>query len=161
MGIYRWAYLGPYAEFKLPLKSEKVDTCQRQDCPNTQGEPFCATCGMETKRRFHEYQDTDPPFGTVLLDHLKEALHTADGMSGPEILANTTVVYRLVPNVSRPGAPRDFHLEADQDLWVDITSLDGNGEIEWFKEAFASEWESLAKFYGTFTFKWGYLQWFS
>lgn len=161
MGIDRWTYLGPYAEFKLPLKSERVDTCRREDCPNPQKGEFCAACGMELKRRFHEYQDTDPSFRSVTLDHLNQALHTADGMAGPETIGSTTVLYRLVPNVTRPRQPREFHLDTDQDLWMDITSLDGNAEIDWFKEAFAAEWEQLARFYGDFTFKWGFLQWFS
>lgn len=161
MGIDRWAYLGPYAEFKLSLKSERVDTCRRKDCPNPEGGQFCATCGMELKRRFHEYQATDPPFGTVMVDELKEALHCADGMGGPQTVGGNTVIYRLVPNVTRPGEPREFHLDTDEDLWMDITSLDGNAEIEWFKEAFAPEWVVLAKSYGTFTFKWGFMQWFS
>ena len=157
MGIYRWTYLGPYAEFRLPLTSERVDTCKRQNCPNTQGEPFCAVCGMELKDRFHEYQDTNPPFGTVMVDHLKEALHCADGMTGPETVAGD-VIYRVVPNARRSGQPREFRLDEDNALWIDITSIDGNAEIEWFKEAFTPEWEQLVKFYGTFTFKWGFMQ---
>lgn len=161
MGIDRWSYLGPYAELTLPLVSKKVDTCRQANCPNAQSGTFCPTCGMELKRRFHEYLHTEPPFDMVMVDHLKEALHRADGMSGPQMLTTSTVVYRVVPNQTRRDQPREFHVDTDSDLWVDISGFDVEGEIEWFKKAFAPEWNELLQFYGKFAFKWGYLQWFN
>lgn len=161
MGIDRWTYLGPYAEFKLPLKSFKRDTCRQPDtCPNAQSGQFCPSCGMEIKKRFHIYQITDPHLPEIVADVLGESLMTADGMEGPEQPDSTTVIYRLVPNTTREGEPREFHLDSQNAFWMEMSELSPGDEINWFKEAFAPEWEALREVFGEFEFKWGLMQWF-
>lgn len=164
MGIYRFQYLGPYAEFTLPLVAEKFDNCRRPEaCPNapqnTSG--FCRVCGIELSKRFREELDTEPSFGLVLFEMLKEALTRADGVHGPEMLRKNQVRYRLVPNVTRAGQPREFHLDTEAFLCVNAAELDPGAETEWFREAFKPEWETLLRIYGPFEFSWGYLQWFN
>lgn len=164
MGIDRFQYLGPYAEFTLPLVSEKADNCRRPDaCPNapqnTTG--FCRTCGIELKKRFREVLRTEPSFDLVLFEMIKEALFRADGVHGPEMPSKDKVIYRLVPNVTREGQPREFHLDTEGALCINAVDLDPHTESEWFQRAFAAEWETLANVFGPFTFNWGYLQWFN
>jgi len=160
MGIDRWTYLGPYAELTLPLKTTRHDTCRQPDkCPNVP-HGFCSTCGMEIKKRYHEFQDTDPSLPSILTDVLSEALFTADGIEGPEQPNSNTVIYRLVPNVTRSGQLREFHVDEDASFWRDLTHFSTQDEIAWFEDAFAPEWSALREVYGDIHFKWGLLQWF-
>jgi len=149
MGMYRSAYLGPYAEFVLPLKTDRRDMCpQPTDCPNAQSGQFCPRCGMELEKRYHDYQNTDPPMHEILVKVLDEALMNADGVSGPEQPDRNTVIYRLIQN------------QDDDSVCVEVVSNMVMEEIAWFREAFAPEWEALRELYGNFEFKWGFLQWY-
>lgn len=160
MGIDRWSYMGPYAELPVTLKSQRVDQCpQKASCPNQGEGAFCSLCGMQLSRRFHEFQAADPPVSDFLWKELNEALMTTDGTAGPERIDATHVVYRLVGNVGKPGQLREFFL-GDSDVTMDLTNLDMQAEIDWFKKAFAEEFMKIQMAYGGLLFKWGYLQWF-
>ena len=161
MGSYRTAYLGPYAEFVLPLKTQKRDMCPKPaECPNAQSGQFCPHCGMELNKRYHEYQHTDPPIHEILVGVLSEALLTADGITGPQQPDRDTVIYRVIKNQARPGEPRSFYLDDDCGVWVPIPPSAIPDEIAWFRRAFAPEWETLQELYGKFEFRWGFLQWY-
>jgi hypothetical protein len=164
MGVDRWAYLGPYLELPLTLKTTERDMCpQPAQCPNPDPNtsPFCATCGMQVAKRFHQFQSADPPIPDFLFRELNDALATADGMMGPTRVDHEHVIYRLIGNARRPNPPREFYLDDNSDVWMDLTSVDTQAEIKWFKEAYTPELMKVADAYGGMMFKWGFLQWFS
>lgn len=164
MGIERWSYLGPYAELPLTLKTTRRDMCPHPaQCPNPDPEEgqFCATCGIQVSQRFHEFQATDPPLPDFLWKELQETLFLADGVGGPTRLDANLVVYRILGNVDRPEKPREFHLDTDGDVSMDLTTLNMQGEIEWFKRAYAAEFMKIQETYGGVLFRWGFLQWFN
>lgn len=130
-------------------------------CPNPTEGLYCPQCGIQVNKRFHEFQTADPPLPDFLFRELNEALFTADGMTGPERIGDDQVVYRLLGNQRRPEQPREFHLDDSTALRIDLTVLDAQDEIAWFKKAFASEWMKVQKTYGGLIFRWGLLQWFS
>jgi hypothetical protein len=164
MGIDRWTYLGPYAELPLTLKTTRRDMCpEPAQCPNPDPlkSQFCATCGMQTSKRFHEFQAADPPLPDFLFQELNEALFTADGMGGPTRIDAEHVVYRLIGNVAKSDKPREFHLDTDGDLAMDLTTMNMQDEIAWFKRAYAAEFMKVQQTYGGIVFRWGFLRWFS
>ena len=132
MGVDRWTYLGPYAELPLTLKTTRRDMCtQPAVCPNPDPlkEQYCATCGMQASKRFHEFQAADPPLPDFLFEVLNEALFTADGMMGPTRIDAEHVVYRLIGNIRKPDKPREFHLDAKEDWALDLTVVSMQDEI--------------------------------
>ena len=136
---------------------------QPETCPNPdplKGQ-FCATCGMQASKRFHEFQSADPPLPDFLFEALNEALFTADGMAGPTRVDSEHVIYRLIGNIRKPDKPREFHLNANEDLALDLTATSMQDEIAWFKRSYAAEFMKVQETYGGIVFKWGYLQWFS
>jgi hypothetical protein len=162
MGIDRWTYLGPYAELPVKLKSVRVDQCpDKANCPNPTSGPFCAQCGIQVSKRFHQYQSADPPVPDFCFRKLGESLHLADGMSGPERIGDDQVVYRFIGNEPRPKQPREFHVDAQGDVWMDLSVISVQDELDWFKRAYAKEWLELQGTYGNLIFRWGFLQWHS
>jgi len=162
MGIDRWSYLGPYAELPVKLKTTRRDMCPRAaDCPNPTEGQFCSVCGIQVAKRFHEFQAADPPVPDFVWKELNEALMTADGSTGPARIDAESVVYRLIGNTSRVNQPREFHLDSQGEIVLDLAPVNVQDEIAWFKRAFAAEFMKVQETYGGILFRWGFLQWFS
>jgi len=161
MSEIRYIYLGPYAELGLALQTHKIDQCpQKAVCPNPTEGVYCPTCGLQVSKRFHEFQSTNPPMPDLLFKECREALMQADGMSGPQRLDASNVIYRLVGNQTRPECPREFWVESSDSMWMNLTQIDSQAEIAWFKKAYAAEWMKVQGAYGPIKFNWGLLQWF-
>lgn len=159
MSVTSWQYLGPYAEVILNLKEIAKDVCtQPKNCPNPVEGPFCPQCGILVKNRFHTFLYPDPDLQQFLGRELQEVLFIAEGMNGSQKIGEDRLIYRVLGNIDR-NDPREFVI-SQNDMWVDISSLDIPGEIAWFKKAFAPEFMKIQEMFGGIQFKWGYIQFY-
>lgn len=150
MGLYLNVYLGPYVEctYREEAREVEVTGCTNGKCPehakaSAWSKPsgkFCSACASaigKFKRTEHRHRSTYDVLGE------REEL--------TPITFDDEKTVCLGPNIK---GPRNFHPEADGDI-VDLTTVDREAEIRWFRERFAGDIEKLSAAYDNLQFRWG------
>ena len=97
----------------------------------------------------HDYTDASVDFFDAY-EEMHEALHTGEPHDGKLV---------WVRNKRRVGEAELGSLDDAGEM--DLSRVRQWAEIEWFRRAFAEDLKVLEKHYGTLTFKWGLVRWWS
>lgn len=163
MSIDTKLYLGPYAEWQVPLVEVREDRCRKlAACPNV-ASGFCPACGIDVKGRFvsSRHPERSPECDTLTRGNLHGTGSMGSRYEEIEEDGKLIAAFRHVPNVRR-GTPRDFDLEDQGELAVDLRTLDAAAEVAWFNDAFARELAALAEAFGKGPMlRWGLLRWYN
>ena len=153
-------YLGPFAEFKIPLFPTKNDNCPKpKNCPNpTNG--FCSVCGLDSKKRFYDtfeqptkvdvYELTNDVLFNIYCNHRLESIE--DG--------NKFTYYRFIPNIKFGKREMSFG-KYGRSVCQEISTELSCEEIAEFFITFKKELEELSKAFGVEAkLKWGLLTYY-
>jgi hypothetical protein len=164
VGVETNLYLGPYAEWLVPLARKREDLCRAPDrCPNPSS-GYCPECGLAAPARFREH-DAPALVSVPEVDVLTgEALLAVGDMGCPWVDdGEGRAAFRVVPNVRRPGAPdRGGFFHGRWPPAEPVTSGQIEHEVSWLVAAFAPELLALARaFRKPPALRWGVLCWHS
>ncbi len=151
MGLYLNVYLGPYVECTYRAEPQEIEVtgCTNSKCPehakaSTWGRPsgkFCAQCASPISK----FKRTERRHRTTY-----DVLGESEELTPLTFEDEKTVC--LGPNVDSPR--KSMHPDEDGDI-VDLTTVDREAEIRWFRERFAKDIEKLAGAYDNLQFRWG------
>lgn len=162
MGISTNIHIGPYMIVtgeKIEMIDREIRTCSNKKCETykinqeyVKSQNFCAECGSEIAiKKYKEKWVSDPHqlISDEPYDDFSDELCWTDPMG-----CNSGV---FIANHEAP-----FDKDRDEDL-VDLTSVNIQEEIEWFKNKYKDIIEIFHKEFGknSVKIKWGVISWYS
>ena len=127
-------YIGPYIEIVIKNCSTRIDTCERHANQIPENANYCPICGRETSSRyyFEPYFIPSIPLNLRILTNDIFRSHKFN-------------ILIIVPN---GGHENQFGKLFSNDAYnIDISNVDMNEEIKWFKDFFKKDINDTIKIF--------------